>query len=438
MATFFISAATSIKFKILTSAGTINESAFLDGNFLHNEASTFNNLSTLSTEDCPQKYNCDDTVKVQFVMSQALTEPVVEVVDSSGNVDGYPTLSNTSGDVWEFEIDWSGYTCGDVYQIKIYSLLFGLNTLACGDSGTFETGVAGSWGVSTGGSNVIGKVSTPTAHGGTYSASIATPGSTTSAETDLLWCTSAFSLSADSVYVFEAYVQDNGTSPAIANNRQIQVDISDFSDATTFSHQQVTPSDDGRNQWHLLRIIFQTGSDTSGTIKISTNANPQSSGFMYVDDMSLKPTTFVQEGVSEKISICTSWPDTSLLTWTSTVDHHGIEYVNSEIVHTVRDQFHALRFSMIDELQEDRDNSIGQGFLHFSQKVKTYDFVTGILPAYMLEKVALALTHETVKLNGMQIVLVGEIVIEWNPTQLMGTLKAPVRPKTYNYNFSEA
>ena len=155
MATFEISKALGVHFKINTGSGAANAGAVIDDNYLWSErASYFDCEAKMGNIPWCQLFHCNDTTIIQvktdigvrpLVLVEDMTDPQ-NPVEVAGAV-----MTNVSGEFYNAVIDWSGYDCGTCYQIKIYTYTQSSNLYLCGGTpvGDFETGV-GTWNISSG------------------------------------------------------------------------------------------------------------------------------------------------------------------------------------------------------------------------------------------------------------------------------------------------
>lgn len=433
MSEFTISAANPIKFKVLTTTGTINDGIeSIDANHLMADIGTFWNNPAIDSDTYSQPFNCSDTTEIQFIYDNSSNLPYVEILDKSGVfIDTLPYMIPTTN-VYQVAIDWSNYDCNDCYQIRISTVTFGANFFNCADSGTFETGTYASFGFITGGSNVGTKSSTQ-AQSGTYSARIASPASPGSSERDIGYCTTAFSLSPNTIYYYYGYIFDDGTNPFVQDGRGVSIDITDFSDASTIYDKIITPSVDGRGAWKLVAKMFRTGSDTTGQIKIVTSAFPQSLGFIYLDEFKIVEGTTSIEALSEIVNIRTNHPYTVNAVYTSDDDAQGL-YFGAGAEFTMRLPVDMFRFKMDDPDFNISDNTTGDTTINRSVSYKVYELRTGLLSPAMIETLCLALKMDSFVINGIPMVCTTQnISPEWEEDLAQGVVIVEVRVATYNY-----
>ena len=429
MPEFVISPANPIHFEIQIGTGTINENdQSIDSNFLFEEIGDYWNCQNLAQKPYCQPYNSADTTNIQFIFDNSGYIPYVELVDNEDSFVAVLDWVQVTTNTYNVSIDWSFYDVG-CYQIKIYSIQGTANFLPCADSGTFETGTYASFNFLTGGGNT-GTKSSAQAQSGTFSARIASPGAVTAAERVIGYCNSTFSLSTGNIYRYSAYIFDDSTNPFVQDGRTVGIDISDFSDADTISETFVTPSTDGRGQWLFIEKWFRVNSDTSGQIKITTSADPQINGFIYVDTIQIQEANDILEAKSDCISVEANHPCTSYVTYTNDSNAFGI-YYTTPVTFGVRMQVKAVDFKMVDSDYEAEDNTLGESTLIRSVNYKTYTIQTNLLPPSMVETFCLASKHNDFRVRGLKLVNQnGPIDPDW--VDGMGRVTIEARLSNYN------
>lgn len=431
MPEFTISPANPIHFEIQNGTGTINDGdQTIDGNFLWCNMGIYWNCKGIGEISYCQKYNSADTTSIQFIFDNSPSIPFVELIDENEDFVAVLAWTVETTDTYRVDIDWSLYSAA-CYQIRISSVTGGVNFFPCADSGTFETGTVGSWGFSTGGTNVLAK-SSAQAQAGTFSALITSPMVPGASEREIGFCTTSFSLTSDTIYRYSGYIFDDGTDPFVQDGRTVSIDITDFSDASTISQTVITPSVDGRGQWHFIEHWFRTGADTIGQIKIVTSANPQPIGKIYADTLSIVEATTVLEAESDCLSIKTNHPCTAFATYENDDNGFGI-YYDGGISFGIRLEMYAIKFKMDDPDLINEDNTIGETSTIRSVNYKTYELQTDLLPPAMVETLCLSMKHDSFILNGVPLVcMTDNIQPDWEDETFMARVTADLRVATYN------
>jgi hypothetical protein len=447
MPTLEISPATSFSFRIETGAGTIRDGETIDDNYLYEDVATFWDCEALQPVPYCQPFTCSQTVSFQFEYENGSQYPEVIITDAMDNYVISYTVTNVSGDLYEATVDMSDLDCGECYRVKIRSILTSPNGITlCAENGTFEL-PGGATGTATGGNNVISvQVGTPPTkvRSGTRSGLISANASPSAGSDTVLNCSTPPTLSADTYYVYRYYVYEEDGGSNFSNGGTYYVDISDYSDATLITETRATPSADGFDTWLLVEVVFLTGSDVTGNIylKMTNDTDlPLGSGEVWVDDFSLSEDqgTPTVEATGQKMCVASSHSCHLTLTWTSDHDSSGqqtfgIDYSNS-LVNTamVQAEFYRVRFEDPDYVQD--NDSLGQTFVQSSRPEKIKLLKTNWLPPYMLEKLMMALKHDTVTINGVQYALTDS---EVNPNYaddnlVAGILELDMQKSDYDF-----
>lgn len=398
MPTLNIPLASPVFFVYKTGAGTIRQSEILPDNSLYPSGTT---SCGVVYPEFSQPYNCDDQIEVQFEYENGSSIPFLQIMDTEDEIQYTDLGTNVSGNFWEYSWIWSDViaNCPACLYLRIVSATLGSNLISCGDSGTFETGTVGSWGVSTGGSNVVAKSST-VARTGTFSAQVTAPGAVSASEREILGCTASFSLSANTFYKYSLYVYDDSSTPFIQDGRPLNLDISDFSDATVIAETTPTPSVDGRDTWLLVDITFRTGSDTSGRIFLETSADPQVNGILYIDDMILAAYSLVEEAVTNNIQLKSSHDCTAYLQYYNDEDSMN-QYFGNNFKNRLRVPLIVGRPNIQSENLVFVD-SIGTRAKISSYMSKIYPISIGYLPDHLVNTFQIALEHDHLLIDGIE------------------------------------
>ena len=455
---FTVSRANSLAFVFETGAGTENVGANIEDNYQYEDIQTFFNCSQVEKQvnGVCQAYACDDVVYFQLNFSSATKEPNVEVW-SKGET---PALVQVLAELgapfgkYTYLINFAdaAYDCGGCYEVRVYSSDEAGNLFTQGDDGTHEASVAN---LQTGqdpipASNNILTQSNTVAEDGTFSARIEA-GNPATINTRLVYAnadTSKITLTAGATYRARAYIYNPSVNSWVGSgNFVIHADwpnsfgdqgtpfLLGWTDCTV--HSQTSVAATTTDTWQLLEIIFTVGAVTSGNLVITSDVQPTAGGYAYVDTVTLVNLTNVLEATSQCICIDDVYNCYQLLQWTNDDDAFGVDYSNSLTFSArIPMEYHQAFFENPDySTSEDNDNTAS---VDIGALIKIKRALTGRLPVYQMEKLSIALMHDSFMVNQVEHVFFAQnpdISYPDNQSSL-GTMRFDLRVKEYNYQQS--
>lgn len=388
--------------------------------------------------DYCQPYDVDDSVTIQII-HESTNYPDIALElrlsqdDSILQVSGFTVLS---GNYKNGVIDFSNATAGDCVYLRLSSLDLKASIFGCGDTGNFET-VAAGWGVSSGLTNTISR-SNIVAHQGTYSCLIQASGTPAAAASEAFWCTAGNTVSSEGYYEISGWVYDFGSAPWTQNDEELYWTIdSGFAGATIVSQQRVTPSEDGRSQWHQIKMVFYAVAGAlTGTLKIETGATPQANGFLFIDEVRLKPADLIEEAYTEPICVDDYDSCMKRVKYSSNGPSHEFFYDGS--------WFNFMRWPVNPNGQHFEDpefktyqTSAGANVVLRSKALRVYDNLTDWLPDWFLGKMSIALKHQNFLVNDTAYTAVeGSFTPEYPDHYAMGTAKWSMVDDVYNQQYT--
>ena len=438
MPSLSISKASSFAFKVNTGANKINTdtSTIEDpiSNYLFADAATFFNCSCLQPPDCFMEYLTTDTPLVQVNYDNSSQRPLLKFEEDGGTETWY-YMTNINGDYYQQVPDLASIGVG-CYTAYILSYTAGSNIFSCGDTGDFEVGNPGTWNIDSGG-NTQAKDATLEACSGSNMMKVTSSGSPVAADQRIAKCNNSLSLSTGTVYLITGKVLDEDANPFTVDDSEVKWDVSEFSDATVLGEGRVTPSSDGRDILHEVWMIFQTDTDVTGQIELLTDQIPQAAGNIFVDCLSIQALTGIEEEAeSEPIKISASVSCMTLVEWWHGSEAHNQYYDGTD---TYKNQMRIpdlflTTFGHEDEQFEAVLDAGGTTTTGASRPQKIYPFVTGELPAFMIEKLMLAMKHSSFRAFGFDLRLKDpDIDPDWTENGLTGQIQTEVYPGTYSY-----
>jgi hypothetical protein len=417
MATLTISKANPIHFRIETdTVGGINENGVFPDNYLYPDITTFFNCEGMPMLDGigTQVYNCTDTTDIQVDFdSTGMTNPglILRYRDSDGilgeNV--IPTTPYTGQSTYHnFNLDFSVPKCDKCYDLEIssYEIDTGL-TVLWGDNGTFEN--AGTWNSNWTPNGNARAQDGVIFQGGAFSAKMTAGGAPVAADGKFCEVTSSFTLTAHRVYTLAGYIYDDGTNSFTVDGNLVRWVITGLSDYTIISETTVTPSVDGRDQWHQVSITFATGAQTNAFFTLQhqtaggTLTAPQASGIIYTDTHTLSRATEYLEATSEAISLCDDNKCTVLVEYYGDNPQFNLYYDDNDYAARMRYRvdMRMAKFKFEDEDQNNYKKSDGTFQAIASYPTKIYTGEAFQQPPYMAEIVELSSLHDNFTIDGL-------------------------------------
>lgn len=399
----YISKANAVSFVILTSPGTIGASQpTTDFNYLHQDKSDYWNCN-LDPNDYCQSYIHGDQITFQFIGTFDVAIPFVNVYDSSGalvieDASTFAMAVLPSGETpYRVLIDTSvlpvpSTTACDCYVIKLESIAFDdTNLFVCADFGRFETGAA-FWGAVTGGNNIMTQDNTHVhagAEAGLITADVAPAGGS-----DVPFqCNNALTFSPNTFYKYSGWGYQEAATPFIDPLDELEWDISGFTDAVTIASFGMRGNQ--LNKWVNFWIVFKTGSDVTQTPRLTIGMLPLSNGQLWIDQFELFEGDYFTEAVSQCVEVCDNL--TCSLNFTYYPNAEKVEMglsggsVAGEGTGNFNIECNCRTISFTDDAYEITKDSSGTTSLIVSEPEKVYTFKTMPMPAYMVEKITLAL-----------------------------------------------
>ena len=459
---FSVSKASSVSFVISREVGTINNGILdTDFNFLNEEIADFYNCNLSPINYC-QAWKWGDTIRFQFLYINTTTElpPTVRLLDSAGGfiqyivpIDATAVYGLTVDFVWAAVFDTSvlpqpSSTVCDCYSFEISTIDPDetTNFFACGDFGTFEAAL-GTWAASTGGNNTLGQSVFGMSHSGNFSAIVTANAVPNAASYILLHCNAATTYTADQYYLYSGWVYiDSGNPIAVLAGDTISWDVSDLTDADVVYE---APALAGTlDVWQQFTILFKTGADVSGTPKARLTGVPAANGVAFFDDFEYFETNTITEATSQKVCLCDDIKCSAQFFY-----YAGNGKTEMQIVGFGLDGIQSFnvacsfrRFKFDDQAHTTQKESDGHTSLIIAEPEKIYTFKTNPVPAYMVEKITLAMKFSNVLIrpsgdltaNGVFFVMHSKNpTIEWEENSGASDMQATVEwemvPADYNY-----
>jgi len=384
---------------VVSASGSINAGSILRNNEAWPHGQTFCGIYYPVFH---QPFDCDDTTEIQIIHENTDDPDIVLEIrsyDDDSIVLSLPFVVD-SGNYKRASVDFSLIDCDACYYLQLTTLDFGGSVWGCGDAGTFEAGIA-LWNVSYGLGLTI--YQNGIAHSGTYAAQLVSSASPTVAERTILYCTNDFNnIGQNQYFEVSGWVYDIDIVPFTQDFAEVFWELTTgFTDAVIISETRVTPSEDGRSMWHQFSMIFKTGSDDTGSIRIKTTATPQAGGYINIDDLRLAGANTIKEAHTEPIKVSNLSGCDKGIRYYSDSPSHGFYYDGTWEnfmrlpVRLERERFEDPRFKM-------HRSSNGAASLLSSRLVRVYEGQTPHLPPWFLEKVAISMKHQHLFINNVE------------------------------------
>lgn len=386
-----------------------------------------------------QPFDQDDEVTIQII-HESTNYPLIALelrLSSDDSILATTGFTVLSGNYKNATLDFSEATNGDCVYLRLSSLDISKgNTFGCGDVGDFET-VASGWGVSTGLTNSLSRSST-VAHKNTYSCRVTASSIPSAPASEILWCTAGNSVAAEGYHEISGWIYDSSGFSYVQDFEEVYWTIdSGFAGASIISQTRVTPSEDGRGQWHRVSMVFYAVAGAlSGTLKLKTGATPQANGILFIDEISLKGADLIEEAYTEPIKVDDLGACYLGVQYSSENPSHRFFYNGS--------WSNFMRWPITQEgnSYEDPDfqrfqTSAGLNIQTASRLIRIYKAKTDWLPDWFFEKISIALSHQDLLLNGVQFVKAeGGLSPDFPEYHALGTSELTLVDDDYNYQFS--
>jgi hypothetical protein len=347
-----------------------------------------------------------------------LNDQVVKTVSNGTGVTYYQTTAS-------IEVDWSDVEEG---CYRLFLIDNSNNLFTPGDDGTFEdTSDPGGtppsdWSISIGTGASTLQRSSNFAHSGTYSL-ISPLAASFSTGVTTLWETSGgIAVQANSDYIIEGYVLNGGSAAAYEGARIyfLPTTAGTTSNAGGIdSNVYVLSSTTG--VWNYVRVLFNSGDNTSIDIKaiINFRSAKTGGGSIYIDDVTIR-------GPIETESECFTLGEfscTKLLSWSNNENAYGHTFEGTVFQHELRVNSKLWKPKYPKDRKEVFVDSVGHRTILTSRTKKEQILTIQHLPEYLHDALSIGVEHDNFYIDGEKYINEEN---DYSPSWRSSSLTAPV------------